>query len=725
MTNVLKTVDQDFAAASLAAVALVIAMPSAAQTAQPDTASTSATGASAAVTTEAPDDILVTARRREERVQDIPLAITVLSSAAIDLEGINTVDDALLHTTNFDLRHDENPGITTISVRGVSQNRNGEAPVAFVVDGVTAVSPIEITQQLFDVERIEILKGPQGAIYGRNAIGGAISITTKTPTNDYEGEVKAAYGRHDDIRLSANISGPIVEDKILARLSGYYNNADGLLYNVTTMKRPDFSRDYGGRGRLLFNLSDAVKFDLRGNYSRLRAGADYYYSSSSDYNNNRVGVIQNDVEVVTYRKTWDISGKLDIETSLGTLTSTSMYLDLFQHIPRQDIDWLPISHLEAGSADGNKTFSEEVRLTSPSNQPFRYVFGGYYQHTKRYRLVDVYYNLNYSPTDPVVSAAANKDLVQVIHTPQDQTQITKSLFGQVNYDLLPELELTAAGRYDDDKRSDVEPLPLGTRRRHDSKFQPKLSIAYHVKPQSLLYATYAVGYRPGNFNAPNDIQASILSETLKTYEVGAKTSLFDNKLTLNGSVYYNNFRNEQFFLVTAETGGLVQLIVNGQKSTIWGFEAEASAAPTKDLALNASFGYTNGKIRKFDVPFPGGTTQYEGNFLPNTARYTLLLSAQYTPPITNDLNLLLRSDFRRYGRTYWIFDNIASQKPYNLVDLRAGVSGKKWSLTAYAENVFNKKYEVQRFVRKFSFFDTDISWPSRPVTYGLELIAKF
>jgi iron complex outermembrane receptor protein len=670
-------------------------------------------------------DITVTARRRAERLQDIPMAIDAFAGKALENMGIATVDDALAHSTNFDMRHDEQPGVFTSSVRGVSQNRNGEAPVAYVVDGVTAASAAQITQQLFDVERVELLKGPQGAIYGRNAIGGAINIVTKAPTNGYEAEVKAEYGKNDDLQLSGNLSGPIVSDKILARVSGYYNRTDGLLYNVTTQKRPDFSRDYGGRARLIFLLSDALKFDLRSSYSNIRSGGAYYYNTDNSFHNNPVGVIQGDQMGTAHRRIWDVSGKFDLETPIGTVTATSTYMNLRQGLDHQELDWTPIPYYKASAGDTNKSFTQEIRVTSPSKQRFRYVFGGFYQHTKRFRFTDVLFNPVYDATGDADPAHAQ--FVDVAYAPQNQKQITKSLFGQINYDLLPKLELTLAGRYDVDDRTDIQPS-LGVRKRRDSKFQPKASLAYHIGDDSLIYATYAVGYRPGSFNPPNNIQSDVKSESLTSYEVGAKTSLFDHAVRLNANVYYNDFSHQQFFLLAQPSGGggVVQLILNGQKSRIWGIEADANINPIRDLLLTASIGTTKGTIRKFDLPtLAGGASQFEGKYLPNTARYTLLLSGQYTPRITDDLNLLLRADFKRYGRTYWGFDNIYNQSPYNLVDLRAGVSGKAWSLSVFGENVFNKKYAVEGFDKRFSGFVTNIAWPSRPAFYGVEVGYRF
>ncbi|RIK92540.1 MAG: hypothetical protein DCC73_12235 [Proteobacteria bacterium] len=674
------------------------------------------------------EEIVVSSRKREENLQTVPDAITAFSERAIESAGIEKVDDFLALTPNFEIRNDQQPGVFTMTVRGVSQVRNGEPPVAFVIDGVTLPSVNAFTQDLYDVERIEVLKGPQGALYGRNAIGGAINVITKQPSNELEGFVKARAGKGNDFKVSAGVSGAIVEDKILARVSGYYHNSDGLLNNVYLNQDADWEESGGFRARVVTYLNDNLTLDVRGSYNKLEAGSAYYVNTESTFIGNAVGIIQSDVAGEADVEMWDISAKLDWETSAGTLTSITGYNDVYE-LNYQDIDWTPISFLEGYLLDDVQGFTQEIRFTSPSDQRFRWFVGSFYQNIDKYRLTDAYVNLNFilnGDGDP-----ADKILVPAAYAPQEQDYVTYSLFGQINYDITDQLELTLALRWDRDERNDFQANAIPGGLASSATFeeiQPKVSLAYKPNDDLLLYATAARGYRPGGFNPPNTIQDAYGKETLNSYELGVKSTLAEGRVRFNAAAFYVDYSNQQFFLLeVTPSGGLVQLLANGQSSETYGFEAELTASVLDGLDLAAGFGYTDGKIKDFGsfATFPGGTDRFDGNKLPNTSKYTLNLSVQYTLPLNDELNLVSRIDFRRMGKTYWALDNVDTQGGYNLVDLRMGIENDAWRLTAYGKNVFDVKYTEQAFIKEFSGFVTDTAWPSKPASWGIEGSYKF
>jgi len=234
----------------LAGVATIATMPAWAQEASSETAAHSGEV----------EQIVVTARKREERVQDVPDSISVFTAAALEATRIDNVKDVALRVPNLSIVEAQQPGVALLTIRGVGQARNGEPPIAVVVDGVQLSNAYQITQDLFDIERIEVLKGPQGAVYGRNAIGGAINITTKQPTNDFEGFIQGSYGTGQDWRLSAAISGPIVPDKLLFRLAGSLRDFDGDIESVNAprSKEANWAQDKNIRGSLLFTPSICV-----------------------------------------------------------------------------------------------------------------------------------------------------------------------------------------------------------------------------------------------------------------------------------------------------------------------------------------------------------------------------------------------------------------------------------------------------------------------------------
>ncbi len=674
------------------------------------------------------EEIVVTSRRRAENLQDIPDTITAFSARAIEGAGIENVTDFLALTPNFEIRNDQQPGVFTMTVRGVSQVRNGEPPVAFVVDGVTLPSSNAFTQDLFDIERIEVLKGPQGALYGRNSIGGAINIVTKQPTNELEGFVKGRAGKGNDYKISGGISGPFVKDKVLARIAGYYHNSRGLLDNMTLNKDADWEESGGLRGKILIYPSDNVSIDLRASYNKLDAGSAYYVNTESAFANNATNIIQSDVAGIAHTKSWDISAKVDWETSIGTLTSVTSYNDVYES-NYQDIDWTPVSFLEGILVDDVQGFTQEVRLTSPSDQNIRWFVGAFYQNIDKYRLTDASVNLNFvlnGNGDPSL-----KMLAPAAFAPQEQDYKTYSLFGQLNYDITSALELTLALRWDRDERDDFQENAAPGGLFNSASFeelQPKASLAWRISDDLLTYATYARGYRPGGFNPPNTIQNAYQPEALDSYEAGIKSSFFQKRLRLNAAGFYIDYSNQQYFLLeVTPAGGLVQLLANGKSSESYGFELELAASPASGLDISAALGYTDGKVKEFGnfATFPGGTDRFNGNKLPNTSRYSLNLAAQYNIPVTSNFDLVSRIDYRRMGKTYWALDNIDTQGSYDIVDVRAGLESDAWRITAYARNLFNEKYTEQAFIKEFSGFVTDTAWPSKPVSWGLEASYNF
>jgi len=674
------------------------------------------------------EEIVVTSRKRSENLSDIPDTVNAFSAQTIENAGIERIDDALALTPNFEIRNDQQPGVFTMTVRGVSQVRNGEPPVAFVVDGVTLPSSNAFTQDLFDVERIEVLKGPQGALYGRNAIGGAIIVVTKDPTNEVEGFVKGRAGKGNDFRITGGVSGPIVEDKVLARIAGYYHNSDGLLDNVTVGDDADWEESGGVRGKVLFYATDQLTVDLRGSYNKLDGGSAYYVNTDSSFGGNATGIIQSDVAGVAHVKNWDLSAKIDWDTAAGRLTSITSYND-YRETNHQDIDWTPTSFLEGLLVTDVEGFTQEVRFTSNDDQPLRWFVGGFYQDADRFRLTHAFVNLNFvllGDGDP-----ANKFLVDAAVAPQVQDYKSYSLFGQVNYDITDNLELTLALRWDKDDRKDFQEnsAPGGLLQEGSfDELQPKASLAWHATEDWLFYATYARGYRPGGFNPPNTIQQAYSSETLDSFELGFKADLADGRVRMNGAAFYIDYSDQQFFLleVTPE-GGLVQLLANGDTSEAKGFELEVAAQVTEGLSVAAGFGYTDGKINDFGTAanFPGGTDRFDGKTLPNTSKYSLNLAVQYVYPLTGEMDLVARADYKRQGKTYWALDNVDIEPAYDIVDLRLGVETDDWRVTGYVKNAFDEDYVVQSFIKEFSGFVTDTAWPSKPVSWGVEAAYRF
>ena len=222
------------------------------------------------------EEVVVTARKRTENLQEVPDSITAFGRDQIESAGIEDFDDFANLTPNLSLNEGYRPGVAKITIRGMITPQVGDPPIAYVVDGVTASSIDFINQDLFAIERIEVLRGPQGALYGKGAVGGAINIVTRRPTNELEGQIKATLGNGDTTKVSGFISGPIIEDSLQYQLGGSYTDAGGFDDNTFLNKATDFSERTSVQGMLQAQVNDDLTVDFRAKYASNEDGAGNY-----------------------------------------------------------------------------------------------------------------------------------------------------------------------------------------------------------------------------------------------------------------------------------------------------------------------------------------------------------------------------------------------------------------------------------------------------------------
>ncbi len=648
------------------------------------------------------EEIVVTARKRVERLQDVPDSITALSAAVLEERGVTGIADVLDFVPGLSIAQGQNPGTVTISARGISQVRNGEAPVAVVIDGVQLSSPNQITQELYDLERVEVLKGPQGALYGRNAIAGAINIVTREPGNDPEFSARAELANGNDRKLRLAGSGALVDDKVLVRASVGYRDFDGLIDNVTLKRKVDFQEEWTGRGRVILKPTDDFTADFRGSFSNLDAGLSYYIPLPDGRANDTSVPVQADKLGTGYRNLRDASAKLDYDTGAGTVTATTAYSSTHEYL-YEDLDWLPQSILEASQDLEVEAVSQELRYTSSGSGSLRYVAGAYWLDTRR-------------DLDTTLFANAGGAIVKLFNTPEENHNRALAGFGQVNYDVTAQMELTLALRYDADRRRQTDPRMGVTRQKTFDAWQPKASLSYKLDSAVMLYGTWAQGFRSGGFNAPNGVFAPVFkSEDANSFELGAKSELLARRLILNLSAYHVTYDNQQTFLLDANSGA--QGVVNIAKATARGVEAELTARLAKGLEINASAGLIDSQIDDFN-----GTSLYLGNQVPYVNGWSYALGGSYGMDLPGDSTLTTRVDYTANGDLAFQVDNKDKRKAVHLVDLRLSWERGPLTLTAFAKNLFNEKYSQEFFAREFVGTATDIRWPNEPRRFGLEAV---
>ena len=701
-----------------------------------------------------PEEIVVTARKRDESFRDVPMSISVFTEQAIESAGIQKPGDFISLVPNMTLVETQNAGNAFVVVRGVSQARNSEPSVAVLVDGVLETNPAEFNQELFDIQQIEVLKGPQGALYGRNAIGGAILIRTREPTDHFEGSVKVGVANGPAERAQVAASGPLDgSNELKYRASVNFYNTRGYLDNVYLHEKADPARDYSGRWRMLWKPNGEFTGDFRISADRLDTRALYFviprsneanpfstFTTPPDANNVSTPITA-DPDGVNIRDLLNTSLKLDFNTGYGTITSISAFEKTREILTGDAFDFRPSAtsifkallgfDLNQSQFLNVKAYSQELRFTAPKVGAFSWIGGAYFVHTDRFistgNMVDTgagVFPIYYDPrlTGPNPSATFLADT---------QNNNAWAVFGDATYELTNQVEFDAALRFDRDSRRNTTDTPTaflpdpsahtGEVRDHTwSKLQPKATLRYKPEDNVTLYGSWSRGFRSGGFNqtgvgavarANNILGVNDLfdAEVADTVEVGAKGQFLDRRLNAGLSLFRTRSRNGYFFVFLAanSTQNLGNL-----DATYKGAELELAFRATKRLDLYANFGYTDSEITRMADP------KVIGNQAPLVSRTTLNVGAQYRQPLPDDLSGTMRLDFQQIGRTWWDPYNVTSRDPVSLVDVRMGLEGGKWAVSAWSKNLFDKKYNTE-------FSPGGFLWKALPRLYGVDLTYRF
>src|SRR6187401_35644 len=343
------------------------------------------------VTAEGLEEILVTARKRDEALIDVPVAINVFNDAEIRSAGIRRPQDFIALTPNMTMVQTQNQGTSFIVVRGISQARNSEPSVAVLIDGVLMANPSQFNQELFDIDTIQVLKGPQGALYGRNAIGGAIIINTKKPTDVFAGNVTLGSDSGPGINVRGGMSGP-VSNTLKYIATGSYFDTKGYIKNAFLNKNADPFRDVSGRLRFVWDPSKDLSADVRVYASGVRTQA-LYFNITESVNDTSLPVRVNNPGV-NERNMFGTSFKLDYVKPLGTLTSVTAYDRFNELLTGDQFNFLPIPESVLfqffGADQAQHQFlevnavSEALQFASPATKRVRWIVGAYMIGTDRF-----------------------------------------------------------------------------------------------------------------------------------------------------------------------------------------------------------------------------------------------------------------------------------------------------------------------------------------------------
>ncbi len=671
------------------------------------------------------DEVIVTARGREESLQEIPESITTFNAAQIERAGIKSFRDVADLTPNLSQLSNFRPGLARIQIRGLITPQVGDAPIAFVVDGITASDLEFMNQELFDIERIEVLRGAQGALYGRGAIGGAVNITTKKPTNDFEARVSTSFASGSDKRVSGVASGALVEDQVYFRVGAYSRDYDGQISNTFLNEKADFHEESSVFGTLNIELSDTSRLDLNARVTNTETGIGYYQAvdaaSFEDFSltteHNVPGLDKRDLTEFSARFSHDFaSSTLELVTGYSESDQVG-FSDADYSSQPSDFDGFHYAGAQENILKVEST-TFEARLKSNDDTRLRWAVAAFMQDRTR---DSEYHNYDDAVGNQAMTRSDFDPSTVVFSILDDNSSDAWALSTQLNYDLTEQLEVTAAIRYDRDERESFDSRFIEStyEEKTFSEVQPKLSLAYQMDADTLIYAGFSRGFRSGGFNEPHpDISRTFNKELSDSLELGFKTTIMNGLATLNVAVFSIDQEDAQVTRFNGNTFTLENISVDDVSTQ--GIEFELAVQASDNLMLMVNGGKIDSDIEAF-----GERADLIGSSLPHVADYNLNAVAEYEHEMSSAMNLVLRADVNHTGPRIFSFDvpEIESSKQ-TFLNLRATVEADGWSATVFADNLTDER-QVEDLVFMGNAVVSMGRFPNTGSSYGVEFNYDF
>lgn len=684
------------------------------------------------------ETIIVTATRREEGLQDVPVAVTAVSGDELAKSNFREVTDLqyMAPSVTFSSTNPVSNG-GGYQIRGVgtqTYDSGVEQTVALVVDGVVIGTSRDPGATGFsDIERVEVLRGPQGTLFGKNSSAGVIHIVTKDPSLDgAAGDVSLSYGENDEQIARGNLNVPLGESAAF-RVSGYYQAQDGAIPYLVRDGNIGDRENTGVRAKLLWMATDKLSFLLTGEHQEGFARDAHTIESlgvSPLFNSQFAafpvqpghGVYQSYQDGDWTADTTIDGASLKIDYTLGnhTLTSISAWREV-ETLQLADIDAAPINIFN--NSDGgvdNSQFTQEVRLASPTDERFEYVLGAYYFDTDLSGWATQVGNFYGRFGVPVVLGGGRRD--------QSGSNESIAAFGQVGFDLTDTLKVIAGARYTRDEVTGsmvVTPLPypafpLGVLLPYDGKVEAddisgRIGLQYQPSSDLMLYATYATGYKGPAIDGTGGVAREIKPETVESYEAGVKSTLFDGRMTLNTALYWSDFSDFQAQTLDINTSPPSFRLSNAGLMRIRGVELESSIRIASGFDLGLGVTYSDAEFKEYQAACYAGqpvsavvgvgcyvdpatglqVANYAGERLPNAPEWTYLVRGSFEQPIGDALMLDASANWSWRSEAQAVTaDPNAEIDAYGILNanLGFGSASGSWRVGVYARNLLDKQF---------------------------------
>ena len=689
-------------------------------------------------------EIIVTAQKRAERLQDVPIAVSAFDEAKLTETGFDEISDLTQLVPGMQFG---NFGpVAFVALRGISYENTtaaGDPGVALHLDGVYIGRPVATLFSAFDTERTEVLRGPQGTLYGRNATGGSVNLITKKPTDEFEGSFEATVGNYDWFRERGMINVPL-SDTVRARITGFKEDRTGFTRNTFPGgTRANGADNWGLRGHIDIDLADNFNILLSANYVNVggtgsqpevrepfpAAGTSIPGFGAGAFGNNVNDLrpfieakdvrehVDNDLLLLSSTMTWDFES--------FSIKSISAYGES-NFFSRQDSDSSPVDIAELNLVENASQFSQELQILSPGGSNFEWIVGLYYFNEDAFRS-----SRFLGPRfDATVAQFPNLEFgVDLGGTVSTESY---AAFGQFTWHFTDTLSLTAGGRIPHDSRNGVNDITL---RAVNPNFPPvivmlpssissteptgRVTLDWKATDDILVYATAARGYKSGGINQQSaSANRTFEPEFVDSYEGGIKSQLFGRSLQLNLAGFYNEYNDLQFQVF----GFAGPEAANAGQAHAYGFEAEWVAVPTDYLTFDGSFSYLSTAYDELLFAVSGTTAvDLSGKELSRAPEFTFALGATVGGPLGGGMgDLKLRGDVSYQDSAFYTpfnrpADRTSSYTNVNLRLLWTSENGR-YNAQLFVTNLFDTVQEGN-LLRGVGFVDEPNGGGQEFVTY--------
>jgi iron complex outermembrane receptor protein len=710
------------------------------------------------------EEVVVTGTKRDQALQDVPSSVNVLTESDIAEAGIKRPKDFLATVPNVTFIED-NAGEVYVNIRGQTAVRNSDPNVAVVIDGVPLVSLKAFNQDLFDIQQIEVLKGPQSAVYGRNAAAGAIVITTKQPGDETEGSMSAGMGNFGSSRMSVGLSGPF-SDELKFALSAATRETDGPFTNQLTGEKVQRYKTSLGRLRLFYNPNDDTSVNFRLAAHDSKGGGTAYNGQFAGVPIGGVPVPALDANlmlpfvsnVAGFSEEEMLDMALDVERQLdfGSIRSITSLNSFDQTFGGDGVPYIADSGAEGALTQmytyDDEVFSQEFRVSSNADGRIQWMAGVYFLQFKRDQISELNQDVNGTLLRTRGVDGPDTIAPTASYTNSEFETTNYAVFANMQMDLSDRLTLELAGRYDVEKREVTEKAPEAFNlcvqafstplsACNDSttfrNFSPKVSLIYLAGDDLTLYANYGKGYKSGGYNPLGSRQALITAgagagvdesdifvqdqfeeEVSESFELGAKGKFFDQRLSVNIGIFHTVVEGAQQFEFFPSAG--LQTVTSIDEVELKGFDVDFTALLPSEYEVFGGYGFTDGEVTEF-----AANPSFEGNTAPGSVKTTATLGVTKTFELSNGLSLTPRLEVTRYGSIWWDVANTpgTERDPVTIVDGRLTLAeGAQWEVALWGKNLTDEEY-YQEVVPLLGVLSVNYRAPTR--SYGVDFTYHF